>query len=365
MERRIEEVCAMTGRMADEAGSLRTWLAIGRGRGWLAAREAGRVCAADVIALVLQDPRWDQQVEQRAGYYATLLLPHDVDLSAIAARACERNENETDAWLAISVLGELARRGNEGALAALHAASAGPQAAYVLHTLESLAPMASITRRAAPASGFAPDVGDPERRLDEIESVLHAEARRLAADPRAVRAHARQRREMLRLLDALPPEHTLPRARAWLDAPWPLCLAAERVLADHATELDRPMIETRVAEAHVSRSYYRLCSLVDALDTIGNDASVPLLCRVHDEVAYSYARGRVLVALAAHARHPGAAERLRESLWDSDAFNRDVAANVCDASDPVAFARLTELSSDTHEEPFVRETAASTLKRAS
>jgi hypothetical protein len=49
----------------DAAGSMRAWLASGRGRGWLAARDAGHLAVDDVVALVLEDPRWDRQIEDR------------------------------------------------------------------------------------------------------------------------------------------------------------------------------------------------------------------------------------------------------------------------------------------------------------
>ncbi len=352
--------------MSEETvSSRRAWLATGRGRGWLAARDAGATALGDVIALVLDDPRWDRQVEQRAGYYATLLAPHHADISAIAARLHERGSNESDAWLPIGVLGELARRGHVAALEALRCAESGPHGDHVGHELASMvsvAPIEPTHRGSAPRSRAARDVSEPSRCLDDVERALREQALRLETDPLARRSDgARERRERLRLLDSLPPEHSLPRARSWLDEPWPLSLAAERVLARHATDVDRPMIEAGVVEAHAGRDHYRLCSLVDALSTIGDAASLPVLCVVHDETAYSYGRGRALRALSAHREHVAVRERIREGLWDSESVSREIAADACDVSDRVARRRLCELADDPHEGERVREAAALAL----
>lgn len=65
----------------------------GRGAGY---REALRRPAREVEALIFAcltgDPRWDQQVEERASYYAGLLLHFESDLSPLETLLRGRRE---------------------------------------------------------------------------------------------------------------------------------------------------------------------------------------------------------------------------------------------------------------------------------
>jgi hypothetical protein len=79
-------------------------LRCGRGDGYRAALSA--VALDDVIACVVDDPRWDRQVENRDEYYATLLMRMNADFQPIVDCILQSSENadESTCWLPIGVL---------------------------------------------------------------------------------------------------------------------------------------------------------------------------------------------------------------------------------------------------------------------
>jgi hypothetical protein len=83
----------------------------GRGDGYRAALNA--VALDDVIACVVDDPRWDRQVENRDEYYATLLIEMNADVQPIIDHIWDSSENadESTCWLAVGVLAQMARCG--------------------------------------------------------------------------------------------------------------------------------------------------------------------------------------------------------------------------------------------------------------
>jgi hypothetical protein len=104
----------------------------GRGDGYLAALGAGESAAREVVACVIEDPRWDRQVETRDGYYARLLCALDANVDDIS-KYLEVLDRDTDAdddipvWLPISVLAEMAVRGHAGARTAVTVAAGRPK----------------------------------------------------------------------------------------------------------------------------------------------------------------------------------------------------------------------------------------------
>src|SRR5215470_13515969 len=96
-------------------------LARGRGNGFRQALRAGPSVATAVLACVLDDPRWDRQIEMREDYYARLLLELNADITPMGERLlCEDNKaDESDFWLPVGVLAQLARRGHLTAMQAL------------------------------------------------------------------------------------------------------------------------------------------------------------------------------------------------------------------------------------------------------
>lgn len=89
----------------------------GRGVGY---REALTAPGADALVLtcIADDPRWDQQVEQRAEYYARLVTELGVPVGAITL---DVDGPDGHFALAFDVLVELSRGGSTEAAAALHA----------------------------------------------------------------------------------------------------------------------------------------------------------------------------------------------------------------------------------------------------
>lgn len=324
---------------------------MGLGRGWLAARERGRDAESAVIALVLDDPRLDRQIESRDVYYATLLLALGADVGPLAARANEPVPHETDAWLLLGTLGEMARRGQRDARRALELAANGPNRERARFELEPELPQ-------APPRDVLHHTPPRGTDLEPIRAVLEAEAVRTE---RRDREQTIAYRRALRALDEVPPSAALPWARAHLDAPWPVSLGARRVLERRATEDDRADIERRAALALANDDHYPLCSYVDALGAIASAESIPVLRAIYDTAPYSYVRGRVVRALAAHGADPRVAERMRESLWDADLGARVEAAREATLSDPAVRARIEELARDDAESADVRNAARDRL----
>jgi hypothetical protein len=97
----------------EPAASRVKWLRQGRGNGFRDALRVGDSAAGDVLGCVLDDPRWDRQVEQRDEYYARLLLALDADIRALEERVLDEGpRDDADFWLPIGVLAEMARRGH-------------------------------------------------------------------------------------------------------------------------------------------------------------------------------------------------------------------------------------------------------------
>jgi hypothetical protein len=330
--------------------ALRRTLAMGLGRGWLAARDRGREATALVTSIVLDDPRIDRQVEQRDAYFATLLLAIDADVSVLIAALEAPLADERDGWLVRGTLGELARRGVASARAALAAAAPRDAAARLELELLEVTPSRHrppLARAVRTAAELAP-----------ILVVLEREARRTT--PRT-REEAVAYRTALRALEEVPAAHALPWARTALEAPWPIALGAQRVLERHATATDRETIEALAATALAAEQHHALCGWATALGTIGDPRSVPLLTTIYDTARYSYVRGLVLRALAPHTGDGRVDARMRESLWDADVGARVEACASAEVADSVVRARLETLASDLAESLDVREAARSRL----
>lgn len=374
-------------------------LARGRGAGALAALERGPACRDSVLRQVIEDPRWDRQVESRDEYYASLLLALGSDVGPLV-EVLERSGPD-EAWLVRGVLLQLAIRDHLGALAALVQAARNDPDDVMLGELAALAgperarELAALAgRRFVPAQpGARPshalalepcvridtlvelvrgrlDAGQARRvraaarlgtldhpaLLDEAEAFLRAE---LGDAPDAAR-HA-QRHVWLRYLESLPAARTLARARAWFDEPWPLSLAGQAVLIRHARPSDRPQLEQACAEALRARAMYRLCATLEALVGVAQRETIPLLVEVHDEIEYARARHDALVVLFELREHPEAHARLVEGLWDCEASTRALACEGVRVES--ATARLHELASDPWQDDEVREAARLALEK--
>jgi hypothetical protein len=456
----------------------------GRGAGFLAALDAGRSASADLLDCVLNDPRWDRQVEARDDYYARLLISTGADIHVLRQRVAEEDNeaDEADFWLPIGVLAEMCRRGEPSArsavaeavetgarwracLDALDAAGGVELISQVVSAetvqaliarvgIDDIADAASVVaapweswaehvptlrfvvrncaasaREARPMSGHvawaAPRIRKPQmagnlaalstksllaqgstpgaasdvsdelacRTDPETLSILLTAAESGTSEERHVAlrtlgkhgsvefvsaaeqflrqesTHARtERREhrlhqgYLRYLEELPPAHTLPLARRWFCEPWPLSLAAELILARHATPDDRQMLEAEGAAALASTDMYRLCSIVDGLSIAGPDDSLPFLSQVYEHAPYSRARHRVVSAMSDCSLAGPARAFLTETLWDCEPKSRELACRAVDTSNDLALDRIREMASDACEDEHVREAARGVLE---
>jgi hypothetical protein len=191
--------------------------------------------------------------------------------------------------------------------------------------------------------------------LDEAEDFLRKESR---VSPKE-RTQRSTRRAYLAYLERLPAASTLERARQWFTEPWPLRLAAGKILAQHATRDDRVMLEEAGSAALASNDMYRLCSVIDALAAVGAVESLPFLSDVYGEAPYSFARRRVVEALVPHGANDLAQDRIVEALWDCEEESRALA---CGAADQLhAAGRLAELADDAFEDSYVRDAARDAL----
>jgi hypothetical protein len=175
------------------------------------------------------------------------------------------------------------------------------------------------------------------------------------------RREHRLRQGFLRYLEELQPDLTLPLARRWFAESWPLSLAAEHILARHATPNDRRMLEGAGAAALESSDMHRLCSIVDAINTAGPDESLPFLIEVYEQAPYSYARRRVVSALSRCSFADAANGYLTEALWDCEPESRGLACRAIDTSNHFPLARIKEMAGDPYEDERVREAARGVL----
>lgn len=457
-------------------------LRTGRGDGYRAALAA--LAVDDVIACVVDDPRWDRQVENRDDYYASLLIQIDADVERIVEHIFDSSDkaDESTCWLPIGVLAQMARRGHSAAalglalcvrqgqrwracLDALDAAGGEALIASVVDAKdveglllivgEELADAAQVVQapweawaltlpalrfiaaargsRTAEPKHLSGPVGWMAHRLHVSDStevsdrstvaeLLQAatkpgptrpivdvllrrddqateQALRCAASGGSPRERAvalqvlgkrgcvdyvddakqflvAQTRESdrsdqaflrtsyVRYLQAVAPELTLPLARDWLFAPWPLSLAAEQILSVRATFADRGALEGAGKAALAAGEMYRLCSTIDGLAIIGAAESLPFLCQAYAEAPYSFARRRAVMALCPHASHETVQEFLVESLWDCEAESREHACATVSLTNLTAARRLKEIAADAFEDTQLRDVAASRVPRS-
>ncbi len=85
----------------------------GLGEGWLEAADTGSELASEWLRdCIVNDPRWDGQVESRSDYYAELALSLDLDLDFLSPSALGSQNQQRDHGLVIGVLGVLASDGH-------------------------------------------------------------------------------------------------------------------------------------------------------------------------------------------------------------------------------------------------------------
>jgi hypothetical protein len=379
------------------ATSTRQLLRFGRGSGYRAALATRAV--EDVLACVLDDPRWDRQVEDRDDYYASLLIRLDADVQPIVEHIARLEADDPRGWLPVGVLAQMAWRGHpaassglavpleravpapmvrEGVVAALRKRLehvSVPELIAVAQEMVPLAPLVELLLQrgvtaSEPALHVAVGEAGPRSRavaLRTLGKLGHAgyvdDARAYLEQQRGREGKSDELRSAyVEYLADLPGELTLPLARAWFDREWPMSLAAEKIFSLHATADDRVRLERAGSAALVSGDMYRLCSVLEGLGVIGDPASVPLLCRAYAEAPYSFARRAALGAALQH-RVESVTEVLVESLWDCEAASRVLACEAVPLDSPGVVERLRELAEDVLEDAGVSGAAAERLAR--
>lgn len=104
-----------------ESDSLLGLIQRGRGASYYRALSEPEAAREFVLDCIVHDPRWDHQVEHRGWLYATLIAELGVELPLLRAAYTKPADprGDSDAWLAISTLELLARRGVDGAVGEL------------------------------------------------------------------------------------------------------------------------------------------------------------------------------------------------------------------------------------------------------
>lgn len=172
------------------------------------------------------------------------------------------------------------------------------------------------------------------------------------------------RTSYVRYLQAIAPDLTLPLAREWLFAPWPLSHAAQQIFSLRATLADRDALEEAGKAALATGEMYRLCATIEALANIGAADSLSFLCEAYAEATYSFARRRAVSALCPYASHEAVQELMVESLWDCEAESREHACATVWLTNLDAARRVKEIAVDAFEDPELREVAASRRLRS-
>jgi hypothetical protein len=165
------------------------------------------------------------------------------------------------------------------------------------------------------------------------------------------------------ILEALPPEMTLPYARRWFNSPgWQLSRLANDLLHEHATIDDFPVVYAALAEMlretpDMMNGYYEVCDLLQILTGFAGIGPLPEVERVFVETDWSYAREWAARAMASNAQDWFARGYAFECLWDADEDIRVIGCESVALDVPGAAERLRALADDPFEDESVREAA--------
>ena len=171
------------------------------------------------------------------------------------------------------------------------------------------------------------------------------------------------------ILEALPPQMTLPYARQWFNSPdWHLEMVAHDLLEKHATIEDLPMVQAALAQ--------RLEAGPDELETYGTSSLLDILSRFADigpvsevertfiTTGYSYGRMHAARAMRSNAPEWFARGYACECLWDCEEETRVIGCESVSLDVPRAADRLRALADDPFEYESVRDAARERLSGA-
>lgn len=425
---------------AAPAGTRLGQLQRGRGAGFLAAIAAEQLAIDDVLQCIVEDPRIDRQIEDRARYYAELIVALDVPIEPIvtALRSCPApllghevlagawrlGHAATRAWLVdrnapvevVMKVGEalwglqwaplvdLPKRAAKGwlcmALCDADCTAAArrrrPRSDYAALALGELLELGRDVRHEQGSELVAELVRRDDQELrerlaetargDVVFGRVRVAARALAAlgddrllglaealfaredvfeDPRRRLSGVDRMRRMAlaHYVRELPAERALELARAWSGRGGYFETVVGSVFAEHATAKDRQRLERTVAERRHHDGGWDVLHELDALGRLADPRSATLLVDVARESTYSHARRRAVHALAAMPDAPGAAETLREALWDAEDEPAADGATFSPSLDTAARARVIALAACPIADPELVQRARRRLAR--
>lgn len=399
-------------------GQLQRGRGLGPRRAIAATGRRATFAAGAVYDCVTRDPRWDNQSDDRALYLARLITGLALPTAPIAAHLAKAG---TAAWaddLAIATLGCLARLGRDDAIPALrrHVAE-GHTWTTAFGELSECDPAAlegldEVLLARADDDDLAwlvlaaDDNTEPWPRWRERHPRIAAASRSkhkarnrrrhrpdLSNEPREALVATLRRptggrvaaaRELERrgdpvLLDlvedlcrdrpwppGLAPAATalgaiaLPRARSWLASDASYAAIGLRVIAEHGTSADAPILVAAVERALSTEDWCGVHRLPCALARLEIRAAVPMLRVMWEQTPHDYVRSDVLPALVT-LDPAGSAPYLSEGLWDSEGTVRQYAAEHVPLT-PLHRRQLARLRDEAPEEREVRAAAARHLE---
>ncbi|MFE3193957.1 hypothetical protein ACFXHA_33485 [Nocardia sp. NPDC059240] len=216
-----------------------------------------------MVDCIVDDPRWDHQVEHRSWLYASLVAELGVDLQRFRAAYAGPADpmDDSNAWLAVGVLEDLARAGIEGSVSELR------------HYLR--------TRRDTylALNALLPFHDRPEARglLDEVLAVADDDDLRRAIDDCAAMPWPQWRAESARIERVLMAEEQCRRAPEPRPTPRAVRAAAERErILDVAVDaaLIQPVTATDLSDAQWE------ATLLAIAPVLLEDAFTPLRVRI-------------------------------------------------------------------------------------
>lgn len=151
----------------------------------------------------------------------------------------------------------------------------------------------------------------------------------------------------------------LPRARVWATSQGPCSYVGRRMIANHGTRQDIPLLMDDLTDALDREDWYAVAEPVEGLGRLRAGQAVPLLKSAWTDTEYSYLRRLILTALIRTAPHTAEAYTI-EGLWDCEEPVRLTATEAAPITEETR-TRLQRLQNDVPESTEVRASAASRL----
>ncbi|RMI41427.1 hypothetical protein EBO15_23330 [Actinomadura harenae] len=151
----------------------------------------------------------------------------------------------------------------------------------------------------------------------------------------------------------------LPRARVWAASPGPFAYVGLRMIANHGTRQDIPLLMDELTDALDREDWGAAAEPVEGLGRLRAGEAVPLLKSAWTDTEYSFLRRRVLTSLIRTAPHTAESYTV-EGLWDCEEPVRQTAVEAAPITEETR-TRLQRLALDVPESPELRASAAARL----